>query len=160
MLCSATGPWSWPSVSTPKSFRSAHIAGLSESVGTELDLAPGAPGSDVPASRHRVSPHRHLLVLAWEALTRDEVTTGGNPKWASEAGALSETVLEVDPNTNEIVWQWRLRDHFGEGRDEFDLNARLEAYAVYARTSGEPLDRVKLFSANCSLTTCRRTNSP
>ncbi|MCI0713042.1 MAG: aryl-sulfate sulfotransferase [Chloroflexi bacterium] len=75
-------------------------------------------------------PNGHILFLAFERLTReDAIAEGFNPEFFAEDRdeIWSEAVYEVDPATNEIVWEWHLWDHFIQ---DFDENA--ENFGVVA----------------------------
>ena len=57
-------------------------------------------------------PNGNILLLAWEPKNRQELVQAGRDTVKySENTLLSEVVLEINPATNEIVWEWRLWDH-------------------------------------------------
>jgi hypothetical protein len=67
-------------------------------------------------------PNGHILMIAFERFTEEEVVAAGfNPELMPERKEIwSESIVEVDPATNEIVWEWYLWDHLIQ---DFDENA-------------------------------------
>src|SRR5271169_4182303 len=61
----------------------------------------------------RWMPTGHVLLIAWEKKTGAEaVAAGRNPSTIPANGEIwVDHIVEVDPNTNQIVWQWHLWDH-------------------------------------------------
>lgn len=55
----------------------------------------------------------HVLMVAWEVeSTADAIAAGRDPKLVSSSGELwADKIVEVDPATNRIVWEWRTWDH-------------------------------------------------
>jgi hypothetical protein len=55
----------------------------------------------------------HVLLLAWEVRTAAEaIAAGRDPATLPASGELwVDKVVEVDPATNRIVWEWRTWDH-------------------------------------------------
>lgn len=55
----------------------------------------------------------HVLLLAWEVRTAAEaIAAGRDPATLPPSGELwVDKVVEVDPATNQIVWEWRTWDH-------------------------------------------------
>ena len=65
-----------------------------------------------------VLPNGHVLLLAWEHVTRPEALSAGrNPELVSKGGLWPEHVVEVDPATDEIVWEWHSWDHLVQDFD-------------------------------------------
>ena len=58
-------------------------------------------------------PNGHVLMIAWDILPRETaVAAGRDPDMLDPDGTLwIDHLIEVDPNTNEIVWEWHLYDH-------------------------------------------------
>jgi hypothetical protein len=92
----------------------------------------------VIASRERLQHHDiaplpggNVLVLAWEAKTRDEAVRAGRmPGRVGLAGLWTECVLEVRPVRPRgavIVWEWHLWDHLVQ-----EVDARRENYGRVA----------------------------
>lgn len=78
-------------------------------------------------------PNGHILALAWEQKSADEAIAAGRDPATIEPmdGLWPDTVIEIDPLTNTIIWQWHVWDHLVQDYDEnapnFDtLSARPE----------------------------------
>lgn len=67
-----------------------------------------------------IMPNGNILMIAFERFnTEDAVALGRNPELLPENGEMwSERVIEIDPETSEIVWEWNLSDHFVQDFDE------------------------------------------
>ncbi len=76
-------------------------------------------------------PSGNVLVLAWDAKTRDEALRAGRmPRRVGSAGLWPESVLEVRPirpRGGVIVWEWHLWDHLVQ-----DIDPRRENYGKVA----------------------------
>ncbi len=85
--------------------------------------------SDQRQQHHDIAPlpGGNVLVLAWEAKTRDEALRAGRlAARVGPAGLWPECILEVRPvrpHGGAIVWEWRLWDHLVQ-----DVDARRENY--------------------------------
>ena len=55
----------------------------------------------------------HVLMVAWETRTAAEALAAGRrPETIPSAGELwVDKVVEVDPRSNQVVWEWRVWDH-------------------------------------------------
>jgi len=54
----------------------------------------------------------HILMVAWEARTAAEALAAGRRAETIPAeGLWVDKIVEVDPPTNQIVWEWRVWDH-------------------------------------------------
>lgn len=78
-------------------------------------------------------PNGHILMIAFERLEADEaIAQGFNAEHLTDTNELwLEKIIEVDPVTNEIVWEWRLADHLIQDFDENQNN-----YGVVAENPG------------------------
>ncbi len=58
-------------------------------------------------------PNGNILALAWEQKSvNDAIAAGRNPATIDlEEGLWPDTVIEIDPLTDTIVWQWHVWDH-------------------------------------------------
>jgi hypothetical protein len=57
-------------------------------------------------------PNGNVLMISWELINEaDVIAQGRNPSLLSDGELWPDTVIEVDPSTDEIVWQWRAWDH-------------------------------------------------
>jgi hypothetical protein len=74
----------------------------------------------VPHHDIRPMPSGNILVLAHERFTREAaVAMGRDPEILPEDGSLwTETVLEIEPVSGDVVWQWRVWDHLIQDFDE------------------------------------------
>ncbi len=60
-----------------------------------------------------ILPNGNVLLIAWERKTRRQALAAGlSPQQLPASGEVwSEMILEVDPSTNSVVWEWHLWDH-------------------------------------------------
>ncbi len=90
--------------------------------------------TDVLRLHHDVKflPNGNILMIVWEAKTRDEaIAAGRNPDLLPANGIVwSEQIIEVKPippNNSEIVWRWSLWDHliqdFDPSKSDFGVVA-------------------------------------
>jgi hypothetical protein len=57
-------------------------------------------------------PNGHILAIAWERKTVDEaVQAGRNPALLPNSVLWPDKVVEVDPSTGTVVWEWHTWDH-------------------------------------------------
>lgn len=64
-------------------------------------------------SHHDVAamPNGHVLLLAWETIP-DAIEGGRDPATLPAEGELwADHVVEIEPATNEVVWEWHVWDH-------------------------------------------------
>ncbi|KAA3642707.1 MAG: arylsulfotransferase (ASST) [Chloroflexi bacterium] len=77
-----------------------------------------------------IMPNGNVLMIAWESKTVQEALAAGrDPSLLPEddAGLWPDHVIEVDPNTDEIVWEWHVWDHLVQ-----DYDPSLENFGVVA----------------------------
>lgn len=74
-------------------------------------------------------PNGNLLMIAWEYKSRDDVLAAGrDPSLLPDDGALwPDHLIEVNPATNQIVWEWHVWDHLVQ-----DVDASKPNYGVVA----------------------------
>ncbi len=73
-------------------------------------------------------PNGNVLMIAWEYKTRaDAIAAGRDPSLLKEGELWPDHVIEVDPTTNEIVWEWHVWDHLVQ-----DYDPTKENYGVIA----------------------------
>ncbi len=73
-------------------------------------------------------PSGNVLMIAWEMKSAEEAMAAGrNPDLLAEGGLWPDHIIEVDPATNEIVWEWHVWDHLIQ-----DLYPDKENYGVVA----------------------------
>ncbi len=57
-------------------------------------------------------PNGHVLIIAWETKTRAEAIAGGrSADLTNQTGIWVDHIIEVDPKTDAIVWEWHEWDH-------------------------------------------------
>ncbi len=63
-------------------------------------------------------PNGNILMIAWEYKTAEQALAAGRGPDLLKDGALwPDTVIEVDPATNRIVWEWHVWDHLVQDFD-------------------------------------------
>ncbi len=69
-------------------------------------------------------PNGHVLAIVYERMLYAEaVAAGRDPDLIPERGEVwSEGILEIDPATDEIVWEWHMWDHFIQDADSTKAN--------------------------------------
>ena len=60
-------------------------------------------------------PNGNVIALAWELRTAEQGLQAGSNL---DIDIYPESVIEVDPNTNEIVWEWHAWDHLIQDHDD------------------------------------------
>lgn len=71
-------------------------------------------------------PNGNLLLVAWELKTEEEcIQAGRDPETTAQDEIWSEYIFEINPTTNEIVWEWHAWDHliqdFDGTKDNFGI---------------------------------------
>lgn len=64
-------------------------------------------------------PNGNILAMAWSSLTADESNEIG---YIKDEGIFVESIIEIDPTTNEIVWKWNSLDHIVQDQDDLKPN--------------------------------------
>lgn len=63
-------------------------------------------------------PNGNVLMVAWEWMTRQQaIAAGRNPQHLLQNSVWPDHLVEVNPATDSIVWEWHVRDHLVQ---EFD----------------------------------------
>jgi hypothetical protein len=63
-------------------------------------------------------PNGNIVLLAWERVgKREALAAGRDPKLLRDGELWPEHLVEVDPRTDEIVWEWHAWDHLVQARD-------------------------------------------
>lgn len=63
-------------------------------------------------------PDGNILLLAWERHSRAEaIARGRDPALLPHDAFWSEKLVEIDPRTDRVVWEWRVWDHLVQDRD-------------------------------------------
>ncbi|NQZ42965.1 MAG: aryl-sulfate sulfotransferase [Flavobacteriaceae bacterium] len=64
-------------------------------------------------------PNGNILFLTWERKSMEEATEIG---FSAGTQVIYDAVFEIDPSTDEIVWQWHMWDHLVQDFDDTKLN--------------------------------------
>jgi hypothetical protein len=87
-----------------------------------------------------VMPNGHILAIAWEARTADQVLAAGRkPKMTPKAGLWPDRIVEIEPTDDrhgKIVWEWHVWDHLIQDFDPKKANY------------GKPADHPELLDFN------------
>jgi hypothetical protein len=68
-------------------------------------------------------PNGNVLMIAWELKTETEaIDAGRDPALLADGELWPEVVIEVDPETNDIVWEWHVWDHLVQDYDASQAN--------------------------------------
>jgi hypothetical protein len=67
-------------------------------------------------------PDGHVLMVAWEAKTRAEAVAAGRRPDRAVDGVWPDHVVEVDPATDSVVWEWHVWDHLIQDYDSTKAN--------------------------------------
>ena len=76
-------------------------------------------------SHHDIEPlpDGNVLMIAWELKTQSEALAAGrNPSLLTDGELWPDTVIEVDPDTSTIVWEWHVWDHLVQDYDPSQAN--------------------------------------
>jgi len=73
-----------------------------------------------------LKPNGNIIAVAWEKKTEEEaIQAGRNPASIADGEIWSEYVFEINPDTDEIVWEWHAWDHliqdFDDTKDNFGI---------------------------------------
>lgn len=64
-------------------------------------------------------PNGNILFLSWEKKSAEQAEMIG---FSQETEIIYDAVLEIDPSTDEIVWEWHMWDHLIQDFDDTKLN--------------------------------------
>lgn len=79
-----------------------------------------AYSSSTHLSHHDVEmlPNGNVLMIAWELKTAaDAETAGRDPGTMGDGELWPDSIIEVDPDSDEIVWEWHVWDHLVQDYD-------------------------------------------
>ncbi len=79
-------------------------------------------------------PNGNVLAIVWERIAADQaIALGRNPEHVAEDGSFwFDGIIEVNPETAEIVWEWSMRNHLVQDFDPGQGN-----YGVVAENPGK-----------------------
>jgi hypothetical protein len=71
-------------------------------------------------------PNGNIIAVAWELKTREEAIQAGRDSLSMDQDKIwSEYIFEINPATNELVWEWHMWDHliqdFDPTKDNFGV---------------------------------------
>lgn len=72
------------------------------------------------AAHHDIEPlpNGHVLIIAYEMFSsEDAVAAGRDPAVVAPEGLWADSLIEVDPTTDQIVWEWHVWDHLIQDYD-------------------------------------------
>ncbi|MEX0275765.1 MAG: aryl-sulfate sulfotransferase, partial [Flavobacteriaceae bacterium] len=64
-------------------------------------------------------PNGNILFMTWERKSKEEANAIG---YALDTEIIYDALLEINPDTREIVWQWHMWDHLIQGHDDTKAN--------------------------------------
>ena len=68
-------------------------------------------------------PNGNILLLSWRSIDSvDCVAAGRDPSLITQGRVWSEQIMEWNPTTNSIVWEWRVWDHLIQNFDQDKKN--------------------------------------
>jgi len=68
-------------------------------------------------------PNGNILMIAWEHKTAAEaIAAGRDPNLLKDGALWPDMLIEVDPATNQIVWEWHVWDHLVQDYDPTKAN--------------------------------------
>jgi hypothetical protein len=62
-----------------------------------------------------ILPNGNIITLVWEQLPKTTALQAGSKM---DLDIYTEAIIEIDPNTNDIVWEWHASDHLVQEYDE------------------------------------------
>ena len=76
--------------------------------------------SDTEISHHDVEllPNGNILVLVWEGKTIVDAKQNYGYVYDLDESIFAEKLVEINPQTNDIVWQWSAWDHFIQDQND------------------------------------------
>ncbi|WP_025741880.1 aryl-sulfate sulfotransferase [Aquimarina pacifica] len=79
---------------------------------------------ELKLSHHDIEllPNGNILILAWQIKSKAEAELAGYNLDNTIEILMPESLVEVNPNTNEIVWQWNSWDHLIQDHDDSKNN--------------------------------------
>ena len=93
-----------------------------------------------------ILPNGNILALVWEKVSADTATEHGVTLGLD---IYPEAIIEVNPNTGQIVWEWHAFDHIIQDEDDTKLNFGVIAdHPELINVNYYPLDNGDIMHAN------------
>jgi hypothetical protein len=68
-------------------------------------------------------PNGNVLMIAWERKTETEaIAAGRDPSLLDQGELWPDAIIEVNPTTNAVVWEWHVWDHLIQDYDDTQAN--------------------------------------
>ena len=81
--------------------------------------------NDLVQQHHDIEklPNGNILLVAWEYKSQAEaINAGRSPDLVKDGAIWADHIIEVDPSTNSIVWEWHVWDHLIQDHDSTKEN--------------------------------------
>jgi len=105
-----------------------------------------------------ILPNGNVLMIAWQYKTQAEaIAAGRDPSLLTDGELWPDSVIEVDPTTNQIVWEWHVWDHLVQDHDAAKANYGVVADHPelidlnYTRSSGADWNHINSVDYNADL---------
>src|SRR4029453_1230864 len=75
---------------------------------------------DTQMQHHEIDvlPNGNVLAIVWERVTEaDAIALGRDPKLLPGKELWADKIVEYDPKTDQVVWEWRVQDHLVQDHD-------------------------------------------
>lgn len=95
------------------------VVKIFDEAGTESWSYDYVNGNDIGHHDVEMLPSGNVIFLVWEEIDATEAQAAGVN---FSSNIYTETLIEVNPNTNEIEWKWRSWDHIVQEHDPNALN--------------------------------------
>ena len=113
----------------PSKFDAGGSGGIIEEIAPDSTVLWNYQYADDQVQQHHdieQMPNGNILIIAWEMKTKAEaIAAGRNPNLLSEGELWPDHIVEVDPNTKNVVWEWHVWDHLVQ-----DFDPSKENYGV------------------------------
>jgi len=102
-------------------FDAGGTGGIVEMIDKDSNVTWSYTVSDTTQCQHHdlaYLPNGNILMIVWELKTESEALAAGrNPRLLYEGEIWPDKIIEVDPETSNIVWEWHAWDHLIQDYD-------------------------------------------
>ena len=143
MAADGTAMYTWPSSYTPGnsvyllengnllrtgslrsgSFEAGGSGGIVQEIAADGSVVWEYQYTDSQVQQHHdidQMPNGNILMIAWERITQAEaILAGRDPSLLNDGQLWPDHIVELDPSSNQIVWEWHVWDHLVQ---EYDAN--------------------------------------